>query len=78
MQNVTTVELKRDCEAVQIPAGNAVVLTAGTPADITQTVGNPAKAARELGWRATLNFEKLIAMMIEADLARIAGGGALT
>jgi GDPmannose 4,6-dehydratase len=48
------------------------------PADITQTVGNPAKAARELGWRATLNFEKLIAMMIEADLARIAGGGALT
>ena len=39
MQNVTTVELKRDCEAVQIPAGNAVVLTAGTPADITQTLG---------------------------------------
>jgi GDPmannose 4,6-dehydratase len=47
------------------------------PADITQTVGNPAKAARELGWRATLNFEKLIAMMIEADLARVAAGGPL-
>jgi GDPmannose 4,6-dehydratase len=47
------------------------------PADITQTVGNPAKAARELGWRAALNFEKLIAMMIEADIARIAAGGAL-
>ncbi len=48
------------------------------PADITLTVGNPAKAARELGWRAALNFEKLIAMMIEADLARIAAGGPLT
>jgi len=47
------------------------------PADITQTVGNPAKAARELGWRAALNFEKLIAMMIEADLSRIAAGGPL-
>ncbi|HEY2890961.1 MAG TPA: GDP-mannose 4,6-dehydratase [Dongiaceae bacterium] len=47
------------------------------PADITQTVGNPAKAARELGWRATLDFEKLIAMMIEADLARVAAGGPL-
>ena len=47
------------------------------PADITLTVGNPAKAARELGWHAALNFEKLIAMMIEADLARIAAGGPL-
>jgi GDPmannose 4,6-dehydratase len=46
------------------------------PADITLTVGNPGKAARVLGWRATLNFEKLIAMMIEADLARIRAGGA--
>ena len=46
------------------------------PADITLTVGNPGKAARVLGWRATLNFEKLIAMMIEADLARIKAGGA--
>ena len=45
------------------------------PADITLTVGNPGKAARVLGWRATLNFEKLIAMMIEADLARIKAGG---
>ena len=47
------------------------------PADITLTVGNPGKAARVLGWRASLNFEKLIAMMIEADLARIKAGGTL-
>jgi probable FeS assembly SUF system protein SufT len=39
MQNVTSVELKRNCEAVQIPAGKTVTLAAGTPADITQTLG---------------------------------------
>jgi probable FeS assembly SUF system protein SufT len=39
MQNVTSVELTRDCEAVQIPAGNTVTLRSGTPVDITQTLG---------------------------------------
>jgi probable FeS assembly SUF system protein SufT len=39
MHNVTSVELTRDCDAVQIPAGNAVTLPAGTPVDITQTLG---------------------------------------
>ena len=39
MQNVTSVELSRDCDAVQIPAGNPVTLRAGTPVDITQTLG---------------------------------------
>ena len=39
MQNVTSVELKRDCPAVQIPAGTATSLLAGTPVDITQTLG---------------------------------------
>ena len=39
MQNVTTVELTRDCEAVRIPAGDPVVLPAGTSVDITQTLG---------------------------------------
>ena len=35
----TTVELKRDCEAVQIPLGAAVTLPAGTSVDISQTLG---------------------------------------
>ena len=39
MQQATFVELKRDCAAVQIPAGTSVILTAGTPVDITQTLG---------------------------------------
>jgi probable FeS assembly SUF system protein SufT len=39
MHNVTSVELKRDCEAVQIPVGATLILPAGTPVDITQTLG---------------------------------------
>jgi probable FeS assembly SUF system protein SufT len=39
MHNVTSVELKRDCEAVQIPVGTTVTLPAGTSVDITQTLG---------------------------------------
>lgn len=35
----TSVELKRDCEAVQIPIGNTINLPSGTPVDITQTLG---------------------------------------
>jgi probable FeS assembly SUF system protein SufT len=34
-----SVELTRDCAAVQIPAGNEVTLTAGTPVDVVQTLG---------------------------------------
>jgi probable FeS assembly SUF system protein SufT len=39
MQNVTSIELKRDCPVVQIPAGTSATLPAGTPVDITQTLG---------------------------------------
>jgi probable FeS assembly SUF system protein SufT len=39
MHNVTSVELSRDCEAVQIPHGSPMMLPKGTPVDITQTLG---------------------------------------
>jgi len=39
MQQTTSVELKRDCQAVQIPVGNEVQLKAGTPVDIAPTLG---------------------------------------
>src|SRR5438874_11989977 len=39
MHNVTAVELKRDCEATQIPSGTPANLPAGTTVDITQTLG---------------------------------------
>src|SRR5437867_4150401 len=39
MPGETSVELKRDCPAVQIPAGTSATLPAGTAVDITQTLG---------------------------------------
>jgi probable FeS assembly SUF system protein SufT len=39
MTNVTSVELSRDCDAVQIPHGSPISLPKGTPVDITQTLG---------------------------------------
>jgi len=39
MTNVTSVELARDCQVVQIPSGNPLILPAGTSVDITQTLG---------------------------------------
>ena len=39
MANLTSIELTRDCEGVQIPQGSTVLLPKGTPVDITQTLG---------------------------------------
>jgi probable FeS assembly SUF system protein SufT len=39
MQNLTPVQLTRDCPAVQIPHGTAATLPKGTEVDITQTLG---------------------------------------
>jgi len=39
MNQSTTLELKRDCSAVQIPAGTTTTLSAGTAVHITQTLG---------------------------------------
>lgn len=41
MTDTASVELTRDCDAVQIPVGNTVVLPAGTPVEISQTLGGP-------------------------------------
>jgi probable FeS assembly SUF system protein SufT len=39
MNDVTSIELQRDCEAVQIPYGAPVVLPKGMAVDITQMLG---------------------------------------
>ncbi|MCP5520717.1 MAG: putative Fe-S cluster assembly protein SufT [Verrucomicrobiales bacterium] len=39
MSEGMTIPLERDCDAVQIPAGNTVTLPAGTEVDITQNLG---------------------------------------
>jgi GDPmannose 4,6-dehydratase len=40
------------------------------PAEVDLLVANPARALADLGWAPTVGFPTLIAMMVEADLAR--------
>lgn len=42
------------------------------PAEVERLLGNPAKAKAKLGWTARTTLEELIAMMVEADLRRVA------
>jgi GDPmannose 4,6-dehydratase len=40
------------------------------PAEVDLLVGDAGKAARELGWKPEVTFEQMMAMMVDADLAR--------
>jgi len=40
---------------------------------VDHLIGNPEKARRTLGWEPTVNFEQLVAMMVDQDLARLSG-----
>jgi GDPmannose 4,6-dehydratase len=41
------------------------------PAEVDHLIGDAAKAKRVLGWHPTVDFQQLIAMMVDADLARL-------
>jgi GDPmannose 4,6-dehydratase len=41
------------------------------PAEVDLLVGDATKAHDELGWRASVTFEELVRMMVDADLERI-------
>ena len=41
------------------------------PADPCQLVADPSKARKELCWQPTVDFQGLVAMMVDADLARL-------
>ena len=40
------------------------------PSEVYNLRGDPRKAARELGWTATTQFDELVRIMVNADLAR--------
>ena len=44
------------------------------PAEVDELVGDASKARRELGWEPRTSFEELIALMVDADLARLQRG----
>jgi GDPmannose 4,6-dehydratase len=41
------------------------------PAEVDLLLADPAKAGRELGWKTKVSFPQLVAMMVDADLARL-------
>ena len=67
MHNVSSVELKRDCEATQIPAGVTATLPAGTPVDITQTLGGSYTVRALSGGLFRIEAKNADALGIEAS-----------
>jgi GDPmannose 4,6-dehydratase len=43
------------------------------PAEVDRLLGDPSKARRQLGWEPKVDFEELVAMMVDADLERLRG-----
>ncbi len=41
------------------------------PAEVDLLVGNPAKARATLGWQHSVSFERLVQLMVDADLAML-------
>jgi GDPmannose 4,6-dehydratase len=41
------------------------------PAEVDHLIGDASKGKRVLGWTPSVTFEQLVAMMVEADLARL-------
>jgi GDPmannose 4,6-dehydratase len=44
------------------------------PAEVDRLLGDPAKARERLGWEPEVSFERMIEMMVEADLERLRAG----
>jgi GDPmannose 4,6-dehydratase len=44
------------------------------PAEVDRLLGDPSKARREMGWEPKVTFEEMVAMMVDADLARLSEG----
>jgi GDPmannose 4,6-dehydratase len=57
------------------PAGHVVIDRAlFRPAEVESLVADPTKARTELGWTPSTTFDALVAMMVDADLERLAAG----
>jgi len=48
------------------------------PAEVYHLLGDSSKARRELGWEPKVSFEGLVRMMVDEDLGRLKGAGAVS
>ena len=53
-----------------LPEGKVLDLDRWAMEQVDLLVADPSKARRVLGWSPKVTFEQLVAMMVEADLAR--------
>ena len=44
------------------------------PAEVDLLIGDPTKAQKQLSWEPAVDFKQLVAMMVDADLARLKAG----
>jgi GDPmannose 4,6-dehydratase len=44
------------------------------PADVPALRGDPSRARKDLGWAPAVDFQQLIRMMVDSDIARVAHG----
>ncbi|HWY74219.1 MAG TPA: putative Fe-S cluster assembly protein SufT [Verrucomicrobiae bacterium] len=78
MHNVTSVELKRDCEAIQIPQGMTTTLPAGTAVDITQTLGGSYTIHAQGGlYRVAAKDADALGLEASTNTAAAESGGAI-
>ena len=73
MASGEAIQLKRDCEAIQIPAGTKTVLPAGTEVFITQSLGGTYTVSSYIGLARIANRD---ADALGLDVANTAGGAA--
>jgi GDPmannose 4,6-dehydratase len=45
------------------------------PAEVDHLIGDASKARTVLGWEPEVNFERLVKMMVDADIARLSSAG---
>jgi len=48
------------------------------PAEVDLLIADPSKAREELGWEPTVDFEQLVKLMVEADLAQLREGSPIS
>lgn len=80
MQPIMNVQLTRDCEVIQIPAGHALMLPQGTSVDITQTLGGTYTIHAQGGlFRVASRDADALGLQAEGEPSRgAAGGGTVT
>ncbi len=69
-----------DEKGIDVRTGRVVVAVSPDfyrPTDVVNLLGDPSKARQKLGWNPSkTSFEELVRLMVDSDMAKVAGEGA--